>query len=211
MTHVKICGIRSVTDARCAIEAGAAFIGLVFAESPRRVDASQARAIRDHTGAEVQRVGVFVDAAAADVEQAIANAGLAYVQFHGAESPRYCAAQPVPVIKAFRVGADPVESILSDYAVAAFLADTHVAGAAGGTGRSFDWRPATAWARRQRLFLAGGLTPENVGHAIRMVRPFAVDVSSGVERAPGVKDPERVRRFVEAVRAADRECGEEKP
>ncbi len=203
MTLVKICGLTQPADAGFAAEAGADYLGLVFAPSPRRIDLGTASRLRDATRGGPPRVGVFVDPEPTFLAEAIEAGGLALVQLHGDESPAFCAALELPVIKALRVGRDPVDECLTRYAASYFLADTYSADAAGGTGRSFDWEPARAWARRCRLFLAGGLTPDNVAAAIGQVEPHAVDVSSGVELAPGRKDLSAIGRFVAAVRAAD--------
>jgi phosphoribosylanthranilate isomerase len=156
----------------------------------------------------ITRVGVFVDADAAFVAEAVARLGLGAVQFHGSETPEACAAAPVPAIKAFRIGPAFSAAAVAPYegAVSAVLFDAFVAGVAGGTGRTFPWREAAAavpeWAP---LVLAGGLASGNVGAAVAALHPFAVDVSSAVEVSPGVKDPARMLSFVAAVRAAEEE------
>ncbi|MGD8396502.1 MAG: phosphoribosylanthranilate isomerase [Candidatus Eiseniibacteriota bacterium] len=212
MTRVKICGITGPEDARAAVEAGADLIGLVFAPSPRRIDHATAVRIRTVTrdappsgasGVPVLRVGVFVDAGRAEIEAAIEAGGLDLVQLHGSESPALCQTLPVPVVKTVRVGRDPVDDWLDRYPAAYFLADTHVPGVEGGSGRRFDWELARPWARRCALFLAGGLTAMNVGEAIARVAPHGIDVSSGVEQAPGRKSPAAMRALVAAVREAD--------
>jgi len=155
----------------------------------------------------VARVGVFVDAPDAVVEEAISRLGLDYVQFHGSESPERCARTSVPVIKALRIGDAFDEAELAPYLglVAGVLVDSLDPQAQGGTGSAFPWRLVEGVAARVPLLLAGGLRPTNVGAAIAQVRPFAVDVSSGVERTPGIKDHAAIRAFCAAVRKADDE------
>lgn len=214
MMHVKICGIRSVEDARTAADAGADYLGLVFAESPRRVDLAQARAIRDALPQGPPRVGVFDRAGPDEVVVAVEAADLATIQVHGEYAPgeltRLVRAAGRPFIRALHAGRDNLgddleEALASDPPPFALLLDTPVEGLAGGSGRTFDWQLARDPARRTRVFLAGGLTPANVAAAIRAVEPYAVDVSSGVEAAPGRKDRELVRTFIAAARAADRD------
>ncbi len=156
----------------------------------------------------VARVGVFVDAEPAFVDKAAGTLGLSYVQFSGSESPETCAATSTPVIKALRVGEGFTADVIEAYAdsVAAVLLDTYVAGVAGGTGRTFDWEAVGGLPVRVTVIVAGGLTPDNVGRAVRTLRPFAVDASSGLEAAPRVKDPERIDAFVNEVRKADEEA-----
>lgn len=207
-TRIKICGLTRPEDAAAAVSSGADALGVVLAPSKRQVTLDQAAAVLADVPPLVARVGVFVDAKADDVWEAVARLGLTAVQYHGDEAPQTCAAAPVPVIKAMRVGPDFDPAVLDGFrgTVAAFLLDTYVAGEQGGTGEAFDWLSVAgslpAWAP---VVLAGGLRPENVSTAIRTLHPFAVDVSSGVEVSPGVKDPALVEAFAEAVRAADLE------
>jgi len=207
-TRVKICGITTARDAAVAVAAGVDALGVVFAPSSRQVSIEQARAVFAQVPPMVARIGVFVDADESLVAKAVEGCGLAAVQFHGVESPERCASAPVPVIKALRVGEDFDAAALEAYrgCVAAILLDTQVAERFGGTGRAFDWRQhvgvSPEWAA---LVLAGGLTPVNVGLAVRTLRPFAVDVSTGVEELPGHKDREKVHAFTAAVFAADQE------
>ncbi|MDI6901783.1 MAG: phosphoribosylanthranilate isomerase [Anaerosomatales bacterium] len=207
-TRIKICGLTTPEDALSAVSAGADALGVVLAASPREVSIEQASCVFARIPPFVTRVGVFVDARPAFVAEAAEVLGLHLAQFHGDESPEACAAAPVPVVKAVRVAeTTDVASALEPYrdAAAAFLLDTYVPGAPGGTGVAFDWKragEAPAWAR---TVLAGGLTPVNVADAIRTARPYAVDVSSGVEERPGHKDAHAIRAFVAAVRSADEE------
>lgn len=208
-TRIKICGLTRPEDAAAAVSSGADAVGVVLAPSKRQVTLDQAAAVLASVPPLVARIGVFVDARADDVWEAVARLGLSAVQFHGDEAPETCAAAPVPVIKALRVGPGLDPAALDAYGgtVAAFLLDTYVAGERGGTGETFDWLSVAgalpAWAP---VVLAGGLGPANVGAAISALHPYAVDVSSGVEVAPGVKDHRQIEEFVAAVRAADREA-----
>jgi phosphoribosylanthranilate isomerase len=206
---VKICGITTVGDGVLAARCGADAIGLVlWPQSPRAVDLAAARAISSALPPLVHRVGVFVNPTRAEVERAVAEAGLDVVQLHGDETPEFCRDLPARVLKAVRVGPgfDAGDALRFENAAGGLLLDTRVEGAApGGTGRAFDWALARSVRERARyLVLAGGLTPDNVGRAVAAVEPDAVDVSSGVESAPGRKDPARVRAFVRAVREAGR-------
>jgi len=152
----------------------------------------------------VLRVGVFVNPAEALVQSAIAECGLNLLQFHGDEPPEFCLQFGVMSMKALRVRGAASLAQLEPFHTAAYLLDAYSAQGRGGTGESFDWELAIAAKKLGRpIFLAGGLTPENVADAVRQVRPFGVDVSSGVEAAPGQKDHAKVRAFIAAVRAAD--------
>jgi len=207
MTYVKICGIRSVEDAEFAAAAGADFLGLVFAESPRQVDLHRARQIRDGLPGGPPRVGVFDRADPEELAAAVEAGGLDYVQIHGehwwGDVARALRAADRPLIRALRAGRDnPDDALALDPPPFAILLDTPVDGLAGGSGRTFNWNLARDPARRTRVFLAGGLTPANVAAAIRTAKPYAVDVSSGVESAPGCKNPALVRAFIDAARAA---------
>jgi phosphoribosylanthranilate isomerase len=202
---VKVCGVTTPEDALVAAEAGADAIGLVFwPESPRCVGVERARRISEALPAPIVRVGVFVDAPAADLERIADEAGLDLLQLHGHEPPEALPPLHRRAWKAVRVGSDFVaaDALRYEGRAAGILLDTRVDSAPGGTGRAFDW----ALAREVRkgasfLVLAGGLRPDNVAAAIAAVRPDGVDVSSGVESAPGRKDPVRVRAFIEAARA----------
>lgn len=204
MTRVKVCGITRPEDAEAADRAGADAVGLIFAPSPRRIDLRQATAIERVLSPWIVRVGVFVDAGLAAMDRAIAAARLDVLQLHGSETPEFVRKVReefgLRIVKSVRVG-DGLDLVrLDEYEVDAFLFDTYVPGRAGGTGKTFDWDLAVPWARRVRLILAGGLTPENVGEAVRRVRPYGVDVASGVEREPGVKDHTKMQRFIANVR-----------
>jgi phosphoribosylanthranilate isomerase len=205
-TRVKICGITSVEDARVCIACGADALGFMFAESPRRVTPEQARDIIRECGPFVTTVGVFVNAPVEEVKRILDMTGCGLAQLHGDESPEYLEVlSPARAIKAIRVRDQLGEGAVSKYAAArALLLDTFVAGKPGGTGRRFDTALAAELvAAGWRVIVAGGLTPGNVGEVVTAVRPYGVDVGSGVEFAPGRKDHEKVARFIAAVRAAD--------
>jgi len=203
-TIVKICGITSPADALIAAEAGADALGLMFYEpSPRNVSLKTAAAIARELPPFLTKVGVFVNAPEELVLRAIAECGLNIVQFHGDETPDYCQKFPVMVLKAFRIkDADSLKQ-LPEYQTDAWLLDAYTADKQGGTGEKFNWDLAIeAQKLGKPIFLAGGLTPENVADAVRKVQPYAVDVSSGVEAAPGKKDPAKVRAFIQAAKQA---------
>lgn len=201
--RVKICGVMTSEIAAVAAEAGADAIGLVFAPSRRRVTIEQASAIVAELRPFVAAVGVFVDMPADEVETTARGLPLDAVQLHGDESPEMCSLlrrQGIRVIKALRVGDRVDEDLLGRYRQAsAVMLDTKVDGLAGGSGRAFDWEAARGLSDRFPIFLSGGLTPDNVGRALDIVRPYGVDVSSGVE-TDGRKSPEKIRQFIERVR-----------
>ena len=207
-TRIKICGITSAEDAAVAVAAGVDAIGVIFAPSPRQVTVAQAAAALASVPLPVARIGVFVDASAEEIAAAVSACGLTAVQFSGEESPELCDEVPVPVIKALRVGTDFDVSEAEPFRdhAAALLLDTLVAGKAGGTSQTFDWQSVGEVLGGVPLFVAGGLRPSNVRECISTLHPFAVDVSSGVESAPGNKDHQKVIEFCAAVRAADREA-----
>jgi phosphoribosylanthranilate isomerase len=201
---VKICGITNLPDARAAAEAGADALGLVFYEgSPRFISFAAAAAIICELPPQILKVGLFVNAAADFVSRSIAECRLDLLQFHGEESPAYCVQFGLQSMKAFRIrDSHSLETLLS-YKTDAWLLDAWSPDKHGGTGHTFDWnfaQAATKWGKP--IYLAGGLTPENVGAGVRQVRPYAVDVSSGVELAPGKKDHAKIRAFVQAAKAA---------
>jgi phosphoribosylanthranilate isomerase len=201
--RVKICGVMTSEIAAVAAAAGADAIGLVFAPSRRRVTIEQASAIVAELPPFVAAVGVFVDMPADEVETTARGLPLDAVQLHGDEPPEMCSLlrrQGIRVIKALRVGDRVDEDLLGRYRQAsAVMLDTKVDGPAGGSGRAFDWEAARGLSDRFPLILSGGLTPDNVGRALDIVRPYGVDVSSGVE-TDGRKSPEKIRQFIERVR-----------
>ncbi len=204
MTRVKVCGITSASDAAVAVDAGAHALGFVFVPgTPRYIRAEAAERIVVGLPPFVASVGVFVDQALDEVLEIAARCRLQAVQLHGTEPEGFSRRIPLPVIKAIRVR--DRESLLpvATYPAQAFLLDSYVEGKAGGTGTAGPWGLAAEIAGRARIILSGGLRPDNVEAAVRLVRPYAVDVSSGVEARPGEKDPQKVREFVVAVRRAD--------
>ena len=202
MTKIKICGLTSVKDAKICISLGVDFIGFVFAESPRRITREEAKEIIAGLPPAVKKVGVFVDEAGDVVEDTARYCGLDVLQFHGDESPDYCLHfGGFEIFKAFRLRAKEDLVTMPQYRVDAYLLDAFVPGKPGGTGERFDWDLAIEVKKLGcPVVLSGGLDAGNVGEAIRKVRPEIVDVSSGVESAPGRKDADKLREFVESVR-----------
>lgn len=198
---IKICGITSVEDALAAVEAGADALGFMFyASSPRCVTTKQAAAIIRALPALVAKVGVFVNPAEDEVRRAIAECGIDTLQFHGEEPPEFCLRFGLKSMKAFRVQGPEVLGVLPKYSGITWLLDSFVPGTRGGTGHTFNWEiAAQAVKLGGRVVLAGGLTPDNVASAVQAVRPYALDVSSGVESAPGRKDAAKVRAFITAA------------
>jgi phosphoribosylanthranilate isomerase len=204
MTRVKICGITSAEDALAAVEAGADALGLIFVPgTPRFVRPDAAASILQKLPPFVFTVGVFLDQPLEDVLGITADLKLHAVQLHGDEPEAFSGRVPVPVIKALRVRDAESLMPIGSYPAQAFLLDAYVEGQPGGTGTSVPWDLAVLAKGRVPIILSGGLRPENVGEAVRLVRPFAVDVSSGVERFPGRKDHRKVEEFIDNVRHAD--------
>jgi phosphoribosylanthranilate isomerase len=200
----KICGITRIEDALAAVAAGADAIGLVFyAKSPRAVSVEQAAAILQALPPFVTSVGLFVDMPRAELQALLQRLPLDLLQFHGDESPADCEGHGRPYIKALRVRpGEDVAAAMAPYAGArGILLDTFVEGVPGGTGATFDWSLVPRQAGKP-IILAGGLEAGNVAAAIRQVRPYAVDVSGGVEASKGIKDAGKIRAFVQAVRDA---------
>ena len=194
--RVKICGITRLEDALAAAAAGADALGFNFwPKSKRYVEPRAAAEIISLLPPFVATVGVFVDPSREEALRAAELSGVQWLQLHGDESPELCASLPLPVLKAIRVRHRASLDLLDAYDVAGFLLDTDTAGY-GGSGETFDWSLAAEAALRAPIVLAGGLRPENVADAVRQVKPWAVDVASGVESAPGVKDHEKTARFV---------------
>jgi len=201
---VKICGITTHAAAEAAAAAGADAVGLMFFEgSPRHVTIEKAAEISAVLPPQIVRVGVFVNAEEALIQEAMGACTLNILQFHGDESPEDCARFNVMTIKALRVKGPETLDEMGDYGVDGFLLDAFSETARGGTGESFDWELAARARELGRpIFLAGGMTPENVAEAVRTVQPFAVDVSSGVEITPGEKCPDKMRAFVSGAKEA---------
>ena len=204
-TRVKICGITRPEHARAAAEAGADAIGLMFYEpSPRYVSRDRARAVCEALPPLVSVVGVFVNPSPREIEAVVEDLPVDLLQLHGEEPPELCTGAGRPYVKAVRVRTrdDIVEAAARYTGARALLLDAHHDALWGGTGSSFDWNVVPDGVSRP-IVLAGGLTPENVAGAIRAVRPFAVDVSGGVESAPGEKDARRMERFMKEVASAE--------
>jgi phosphoribosylanthranilate isomerase len=204
MARVKICGITRLEDAIAAIEYGADALGFMFYEgSPRHVSLDVAGDICRGLPPFLTRVGVFVNPSAEFVREAIAACGLDGAQFHGDEPAGFCRQFPVKLIKAFRMRDETALDLLPAYKGMAWLLDSYAPGQLGGTGKQFNWDLARrAVEMNGTVILAGGLTTENVADAVRKVRPFAVDVSSGVESAPGIKNADLLQHFIAAAKGA---------
>lgn len=203
-TRVKICGITNLDDALSAADAGADALGFVFVrESSRYVEPDIACEIIRHLPPMVTAVGVFVNEKIETVREITKHCALDLLQFHGVESPEYCEWYAQGVIKGFRVRDGASLQEISRYRVQGYLLDSYSEEALGGTGSTFDWSLARKVVPLGPVILAGGLTPGNVGQAVDQVRPFAVDVSSGVERRTGTKDAKKIRQFVHAVQETD--------
>ena len=205
MTLVKICGITNVDDALAAVNAGAGFLGFVFAESPRRVEPSTVRHIQRILAGNVKTVGVFTEESD-EVLRIMDECGLSYAQLHGGQSEEFAARiGEQRVIRAVRVKSERTVAGLELFPNAAYyLLDTFREGVAGGTGETFDWELAVhAKSFGKPLILSGGLNPGNVSEAIREARPFAVDTASGVEASPGIKDHDKIKEFIQNARKAE--------
>jgi phosphoribosylanthranilate isomerase len=207
VTKIKFCGITRLDDAEMAVAAGAWAIGLIFwPRSPRRCELAAAVEIAAACKRRVEVAGVFVNATLDHVAELAEAVGLTLLQLHGDEGPAYCAEVArrtgCKVIKAVRVRSGADVQALAAFHTDYHLLDSYTAGVPGGTGETFAWEIARAHRSSVPVILSGGLTPDNVGDAVAAVRPFAVDVASGVERSPGRKDPDKLQAFAAAVRAA---------
>ncbi len=204
VTRIKICGITNIDDAVFAAEAGADALGFIFVKSsPRYIAPSAASKIIRLLPPYVSAVGVFADAPWEEAVLAAEAAGVQVLQLHGEETPDYCRRFKYKVVKAFRMQGPQVLEQLYQYDVDAFLLDTFVEGKTGGTGRSFPWEWAGEANAYGRIIIAGGLTPDNVGEVVARLHPYGVDVASGVEKEPGIKDHKLVVRFIQSVREKD--------
>ena len=201
---IKICGLTNAADAVAAAEAGADALGFMFyAPSKRNITPAAAGEITRELPPQIAKVGVFVNPTTEFVRAAIATSGLDTLQFHGEETPGFCAQFGLKTIKAFRIKDRASLRACSDYPRCAWLLDSCVDGALGGTGVAFDWDVAIEAVKlHPKVILAGGLKAETVADAVRRVRPYGVDVSSGVESAPGKKDHAKLRAFIAAAKAA---------
>jgi phosphoribosylanthranilate isomerase len=200
MIQVKICGLTNLPDALQAVRCGANAVGFVFASSKRQVDVATVRRITAALPPFVTKIGVFVNEAPEVVREVLRESSLDLAQLHGEEPPADCEVLAGRVIKVFKAGRDRPNPIWRQAALRGVLIDTYAPDMAGGSGRTFDWQlfeqyRTLGWP----LILAGGLTPANIGAAVRLARPAAVDVSGGVERRLGVKDPLKIQKFMEAI------------
>ncbi len=204
-TRIKICGITRAEDAWAAVQAGADALGFVFyPPSPRYVEAREAASIIRSLPPFITSVALFVNADRETIAGVLEETGIDLIQFHGNECPDYCAEHGRPWIKAVRMKDDvDLDKLARDYAGArALLLDAYHPGVPGGTGEAFDWGRIPA-ELAGRIVLAGGLTPDNVAEAVRQVRPYAVDVSGGVEAGKGIKDADKIKRFIRGVQLGE--------
>ena len=204
---LKVCGITSFDDAAAAVDCGATYLGFNFYRpSPRYIEPAAAREIIEQLPSHIVSVGVFVNEEVKVVRDLMDGCGLTLAQLHGDETAAYCLELARPAVKALRIKDRGGFLALAEFqgraGIRGFLLDAYADDAYGGTGRTVDWTLAAEAARSASVLLAGGLTPENVAEAIRAVRPYGVDVSSGVEVSPGKKDPEKIRRFIQSARQA---------
>lgn len=204
--QVKICGLTRVADVRAAVEAGADAVGFVFTKSPRRVSVDIAKKLLSYVPEGVLRVGLFLNQERSEIDQVISSVSLDVLQFHGNETERECDVFGLPWLKAVAMeDSGSARRAERDFPNAmGLLLDSHKAGKRGGSGKVFDW--ALFQPVSKPVWLAGGLNVGNVAQAIRTVRPYAVDVSSGVEESPGIKDASRMMAFVDAVREIEKEA-----
>lgn len=218
---VKICANTSLEDAQLVADAGADAVGFVFAESVRRVTPAQVRVITPNLRADVEKYGVFVDSGFEEIAGIVEECGLTGVQLHATNDPalasklreHFSVRRPIRILKVIHYGGDleaQLRAAQSESAIDGVLVDSRTATLVGGTGRRFDWEGASGSFRAAgshlHMIVAGGLNPENVGEAIRTLRPWGVDVATGVEAAPGRKDPAKVKTFVESARIAARKA-----
>jgi len=203
---IKICGLTRDEDVKAAVAAGADAIGFVFTASPRRISINTAIRLSSYVPKGVLRVGLFLDQDRSEIDQVINSVSLDVLQFHGSETEQECRVFGLPWLKAVAMeNAESAKQAESEYPGAmGLLLDSHATGKRGGSGKVFDWSLSRPIAKP--IWLAGGLNSANVAQAIHVVRPFAVDVSSGVETAPGIKDASRIRAFIEAVGKVDNEA-----
>lgn len=199
-TRIKICGLTRDEDVRIAVASGADAIGFVFTDSPRRVSIETAIRLSSYVPEGVLRVGLFLDQDGSEIDQVVSSVPLDVLQFHGSETEQECSNYGLPWLKAVAMeNAGSAKQAELDYPGAlGLLLDSHAPGQRGGSGHVFDWSLSSQLSKP--VWLAGGLQADNIGEAIRIVRPYAVDVSSGVESAPGIKDANRITAFIKAVR-----------
>lgn len=215
-TRIKVCGTTTIHDAREAIDGGVDALGFIFVESsPRYISPEKVREITMELPPFIHFVGVFLDQDPVEIKEISRYCNLTTIQLHGKETPDYCqalrkATSPCTIIKAFRIGVESVADDLQKYndCVDGFLLDTYVQGQEGGTGEVFDWSIIKSLKLQLPFMLAGGLTPENVEAAVSSVRPYGIDVNSGVEKEPGVKDHEKLFSLIQRVSEFDRLSGD---
>lgn len=201
MIPVKICGLTRLEDARAAVHYGAQALGFVFAPSKRQVDAATVRSITSQLSPLVTKIGVFVNEDPLRIRELMRECRLDLAQLHGEETPEDCEVLAGKVIKAFKAGKDRPDPVWSQAPLRGILLDTYSPAAAGGTGETFDWNLVAEYRMLELpIILAGGLNAANVCLAIRSAGPDGLDISSGVERQPGVKDPAKLRQLMETVR-----------
>ncbi len=203
MTRVKICGLTNLDDTLRAVELGADAVGFIFAPSPRRLSPHRAREIAQSVPLFVAKIGVFAESDLSTITGVADYCGLDIVQIHGDGCWDMLEHLPRPYIKAFAVRDDGVLKEIENHDLHTFLLDGFDHRISGGTGRTFDWSIARQATRLGKLILSGGLKPENVGEALESVHPYAVDICSGIEKSPGIKDHDKMRRFFDEVRAWD--------
>lgn len=200
---VKICGVTRVVDAVAAAEAGASAIGFIFVRSSKRyLDPASVKTIIGVLPRSLTTVGVFVDAPRDEIVKAVEISGVSAIQLHGSEKPQDLEGYPIPAFKAFRVGASFDVSVLSKFGGPAYLLDRESPATRAQEGKTFNWKVAVRAKKYGRIILAGGLTPGNVREAITRVSPYGLDVSSGLEIEPGVKDHRKINAFFSAIKAA---------
>lgn len=205
MTRVKICGIKRLQDAVCAVDSGANALGFIFYnKSKRYISPSDARDIIEKLPPFISLVGVFVNSTAQDINYTIDNTGINTIQLHGDESPSFCNNFNIPIIKTIRISDILDLKHIESFDVQAILFDTFKENEYGGTGSVFNWGIVKTAGITKKIIISGGLNPENVHEAISKVNPFAVDVSSGVEISPGIKDHLKINKFLEAVNNASK-------
>ena len=198
-TRIKICGITNQADAEKAAELGANALGFVFADSSRRIKPSIAREISQALPPFISKIGVFVNEDINTIKELYEYCRLDAVQLHGDEHSEYTKSLTVPFIKAFKVSGNEVIKQIEEFGLRYFLLDTYDKNQSGGTGKSFNWRIAKKASKFGKIILSGGLNPDNIREALETVNPYAVDVSSGIEKSPGLKDYHKMEIFINEV------------
>ncbi len=202
MIRIKICGITNLTDALKAVELGADALGFNFyPKSPRFISEEVAKEIIRKLPPFLVQVGIFVNKSLERIQKVVDSTGIQAIQLQGDESPDFCSQFSQPVIKAIRIKDQDSLKVIKDYQVSAFLLDSYSPGYYGGSGKAFDWSLAVEAQKYGKIILAGGLNPNNIAEAIREVRPYGVDVCSGVEKEPGKKEHKKLKEFIQTVRS----------